>query len=384
MNRNKPRPPTLYKSKNGDYYWRCQWRDDSGKRRTKTFGNSNKVSESAAMRAYQAWLCTWLTSPETRNPQRQVIVRKAAQQYKAYADERYSATDRRNSEAYKVKKVLDQFEELFGSLPVDDIRPAHVDTFLQCMVDNDLARSTINGRMNVLRRWSRWCVSKMIMPPAAREFFWSVDNLKYGERGVREADKITAVDEAIVSATLDHLPATLQAVVKLQLYTSARPGELLIMRPMDIDTSKTPWLYVPGSDKPHGKHKNAWRGHDRKIYLGPKCRDIVQPFLNRVLTGFMFTPAEAVEQRRGHGYANANPSYTTDTYGQAIVYACDAAKVPRWCPLQLKHTALTRIERMENAQAARAMAGHKHVETTLDYYVEKNESAAREIAEKAG
>jgi hypothetical protein len=45
-------------------------------------------------------------------------------------------------------------------------------------------------------------------------------------------------------------------MVRLQLLTGMRSGELFIMRAADIDTIGKVWLYRPGSDQgPHGTHK---------------------------------------------------------------------------------------------------------------------------------
>ena len=51
-------------------------------------------------------------------------------------------------------------------------------------------------------------------------------------------------------------------MVRLQLLSGARPGEMVILRPCDIDMSGKVWLYRPEL------HKNSWRGHERTILFG--------------------------------------------------------------------------------------------------------------------
>ena len=53
-------------------------------------------------------------------------------------------------------------------------------------------------------------------------------------------------------------------LVRLQLLTAARTGELVIMRPIDLNMSGTVWTYTPES------HKTAHHGHRRTIYIGPR------------------------------------------------------------------------------------------------------------------
>src|SRR5262249_9863948 len=66
-----------------------------------------------------------------------------------------------------------------------------------------------------------------------------------------------------------NLHARFAALVRSQLNTAARPGELVLMRTGDIDRSKKIWVF-----KPH-HHKTAYKGHSREIYLGPKAQEIV-------------------------------------------------------------------------------------------------------------
>ena len=64
-------------------------------------------------------------------------------------------------------------------------------------------------------------------------------------------------------------------MIDLQLLTGARPGEMVIMRPIDIDRSGEVWVYTPL------EHKTEHHGYERKILIGPKAREIVMPFLLR-------------------------------------------------------------------------------------------------------
>src|SRR5437762_8652985 len=64
------------------------------------------------------------------------------------------------------------------------------------------------------------------------------------------------------------------------------------------------WLYRPGSDQgPAGKHKTAWRGHQRVIPIGPRGQAILRPYLKTDLSAYLFSPRESMaafraEQRR--------------------------------------------------------------------------------------
>lgn len=86
---------------------------------------------------------------------------------------------------------------------------------------------------------------------------------------------------------------TAENFVQLGLPTAARPGELVVTRPCDIDTSGKIWICTPGS------HKTAHHGHTRTVYLGPRAQQVVKPFLTgRAPSQFLFSPREAEEERR--------------------------------------------------------------------------------------
>ena len=96
------------------------------------------------------------------------------------------------------------------------------------------------------------------------------------------------VSVAVVKATLPHLTAPLAAMVKLQLLTGARPGEIASLRPRDVDRSDpASWVYRPGS------HKTEHHGRDRVIVLGPRAQKVLRPWLDRDPDMNCFRPAEA-------------------------------------------------------------------------------------------
>jgi hypothetical protein len=70
-----------------------------------------------------------------------------------------------------------------------------------------------------------------------------------------------------------------------------RPGEVVILRAIDLDMRGPVWLYRPGSDQEHGLHKSAWRGHDRVIAIGPRAQEVIKPFLKTDLHAYLFSLA---------------------------------------------------------------------------------------------
>jgi len=196
-------------------------------------------------------------------------------------------------------------------------------------------------------------------------------------------------------------------MVRLQLLTGARSGELVMMRPCDIDrTGGGIWVYIPAD------HKTAHHGHQRRIYIGPRAQKLLAPFLLRRPEAYCFSPAEAraeylerinearkTPQQQGNAPGTnrqADPRkkpgdhYTTASYGHAIRQAVKKAyrpagtsneqfktwKAPQhWHPHQLRHNAATELRKEFGIEAARIILGHRSAAIT-EVYAEKDEQRA--------
>jgi integrase len=63
-------------------------------------------------------------------------------------------------------------------------------------------------------------------------------------------------------------------MVRLQLLTGARPGEICAMRPTNVTRGiDGVWTYRPAS------HKTEHHGRERRIFIGPQAQEILTPYL---------------------------------------------------------------------------------------------------------
>jgi integrase len=260
------------------------------------------------------------------------------------------------------------------------------------MIAMDWSRGHINSQIKRVKRMFRWAVENELIPPAVHQGLCAVAGLKQGRSAARETDPVMPVPSEHVEAIQRFVSPQVWALVQLQLYSAARPGELLILRPQDIDTSGCVWTATPTD------HKNAFRGKRRVIYLGPKCQGILRPFMLRAADTFLFSPREAEAAR----YANAdthrrpdqksNPRktdrlvgdrYTVHSYRRAVMRACVEAGIPAWAPHRLRHTAATQIRRDFGLEAAQVILGHASADVT-EIYAEIDRARGIEIALKIG
>jgi integrase len=236
-----------------------------------------------------------------------------------------------------------------------------------------------------------------------------------------------------VNATLPHVSAQVQAMIGLQLLTGMRSGEVCIMRTGDIDRTGKLWVYRPA------RYKTKYRGHAREVYLGPKAQQVLAPFLKLDPIAYLFSAAEAEQQRRETMHATrktplncgnrpgtnrkrrpqhaAGERYDVAGYRRAVARACDEAFPPpahlaptppqtrrewqvrltpeqrdelarwrsdhRWHPHQLRHTAATSLRKTHGVEAAQVILGHKTL-TVTQIYAEKNVEAAQRIMAAVG
>lgn len=272
-------------------------------------------------------------------------------------------------------------------VPVRDFRPSDFKRARESMVATGWARSYVNAQCRSIVRMFRWAVEHEMCPATVPATLREVAPLKKGKTTAPERPPVQAVDPAAVAATLPFASKPVAAMIRLQQLTATRAGEMVIMRPCDVDRSGAVWLYRPE------RHKGTWLEKGRTVFIGPKAQAVLEPFLARDPQAYCFSPAEAVLERRAAAKAGrktkVQPSqaarrkkrtpiraprarYDTHSYTQAVEYAIakankHGASVPHWTPLQLRHAAATEIRRQHGLEAAQVLLGHSRADVSQVY-----------------
>jgi integrase len=319
------------------------------------------------------------------------------------------------SEVDALRHSLRPLNYLHGQTPARDFGPVAVKAVRELMVHGydhpkygtqaALCRTEVNKRVKHLRRLFKWGAAEGLVPAAVLWGLQAVAPLKRGRSEVRESKPVRPVARAVVEETLPVLPPVLADMVRLQLETGMRPGELVIMRAIDIDTTGTVWLYRPA------RHKTEHHGHERVIALGPKAQEIVKRHLKANVEAYLFSPADSVaefraRQRQGrkskvppsqrdrrtkHPRKKPGDRYTTRTYGatlhQAIARHNRKApadrQIPHWHLHQLRHLRALELKREFGLDVARAVLGHKSP-VLSEHYAGLDGAAAAQAMAKFG
>ena len=263
----------------------------------------------------------------------------------------------------------------------------------QSWIDRKLARKTVNDYTSEVKRLFKWGVSHEMVPPSVYHGLVTLEGLRAGRSGARETEAVKPVLESHIEAVKPFVSRQVRALLELQILIAARPGELLKLRAIDLDTSGRVWTATPT------EHKTRYRGRERTLYFGPNTQAILKDFLaDRPLCAYLFSPRDAEAERHDsaqtHRRSNQKRSpkktervvgehYTTASYRMAIERACAKAGVPVWTPHRLRHNAATAIRKEYGLEAAQVMLGHSRADVT-QVYAERNEELALRVARERG
>lgn len=334
-------------------------------------------------------------------------------------------------EIEEYRQSMRPLKRLYGHTVAKDFGPLALKAVRQAMIDGNWlteaekkerietgrrlnwCRGVVNKRVSRIRRMFRWAVENELVKSDGLHALEAVKGLERGRSAARETEPVKPVPVEFVEATLPFLCPIVADMVWLQLVTGMRPGEVCMMRGIDLDMKGPTWLYRPGSDQGlAGAHKTAHHGHAKIVPIGPQAQEIIRRNLKTDVRAYLFSPSEAATERharrraarkskmtpsqlarRPKRYPKRTPGerYQTSAYGRAIAKAilkANAARpneppIPHWHPHQLRHTKATEIRREFGLDAARAVLGHRSPAIT-DVYAELDLGKAIEVAAKLG
>jgi integrase len=273
---------------------------------------------------FERYLAEWLvqarTSPE--RPCQLTIAQLIVGYWQQHVVTYYRHADGSpTGEVDGIRLSLRQLNQLYGSTLEIAFSPLALKTVREAMIRAGLRRKVINQRVRRIVRMFRWAVGNELLPVHVLQALQTVDGLRKGRCTAPESQPVTPVCDDIVWATLPYLAPQLQAMVQLQRYTGMRPGEVVLLRGIDVTITEEGWIYQPA------KHKTARLGKKRVIPLGPKARALLKPWLRPNLEEYLFQPVEVIGKATLCG-KKLGSRYTTNSYDHAILNACYRAFPP--------------------------------------------------------
>jgi integrase len=231
-------------------------------------------------------------------------------------------------------------------------------------------------------RFVEWCVAGEIVAADKLVALRSVKRLPLS--GARPPIIRKPVDDAAIGETIARLPAVYAAIVTVCRHSGARPGEVLAMRPGEIDTTSHAgvWVWRPT------KHKTQRFGIERALVLGSRCIKAIQPWIAGVAHDEIVFTTDCIRRVRTSGAIRLRSRrrsvpITASDLRRAVRIACEAASVATWTPYSLRHSGLTDFRDVGGMDAAQIQGGHSTSRTT-ERYARANLARAIEAARVCG
>ena len=401
------------------YWWKVRLPGDSKDRQiplkfpNQRFATTNK--QEAEYIADKLWTDATMETPDSYNGKLSSLV----EAYLMWAKNHYREP---SQQSYNLQCALSPLIKFGQNIETSAFSPKTLKEYRDYVIENyNWSLSTINRRISTVIKMFKWAVSEEYIAPHIWQALLSVESLesRYCNPTIKISKKVKAVPIETVRATQEYLSPTLKDMVELQLLTGMRPGEMVKLRPKDLDKTGDIWLYTPsGTALNSNEHKTAHLGHSRIVCIGPQAQAILAKYLFRSDDHYCFSPKEVVAAHQKQrcidrktpiscgnkpgtnrkGSQKFSPHYTTSSYRKAIARACDLAfpaptdlhgndlqewkKANRWTPHQLRHTTGTIIRSKFDPDTSRTVLGHQTLDATEIYAeqdLRKAMNAAREI-----
>jgi integrase len=371
----------------------------------------SKASRQEYDRRVGEWIACGRQLPSQAND---LSITEVSAAYWRFAKTYYRKHGKPTGTCQGIRVSLRILKRSYGHTRAAEFGPLALKALQRKMIDLGQSRRYINDNVDRIRRVFKWAASEELIPPTVHQALLTVGGLRRGRTEARETPPVRPIGDREVEATLPHLPPVIADMVRLQRLAGARPAEICLLRPADVDTSGAVWSYVPES------HKTEHHDRQRVVFLGPKAQDILRRYLLRDASAYCFVPAEGERkrnaQRRDNRQSPITPSqarrrpklkrqrapgvrYSTASFRRAIHRGCDAAFPPpvglkeaeipkwrkehRWHPNRLRHAAATEIRRKFGLESAQLVLGHASADVS-QIYAERDLARAAAIMKEVG
>ncbi len=346
----------------------------------------------AVKRSLETKTLAYALAPTSAKPQ---SIGDLATAYVEFAEGYYLRDDgTHTSQVHLIRSDSKRIEAVCPKVAIPEFSPRVFKHLREFMVEEGRqTRDSINESMNRIKRMLKWGVENELVHPDILAAVQAVAPLKKGRTKAREGSKVLPANMEDVRKAQAEAPKVIAAMIDLQLLCGARPGEIVLLRPRNIDTSRDDVWIADLSE-----HKNQWRGIERFLYFGRRAQIILKEYMLRPPDAYMFNPREVVaakpapkgKRRRPNQKPNRRKTsrrlsdhYTAESYRRAISRACEDAHVEVWCPNQLRHEAGTNVRRVFGLEGAQVYLGHANADITQVYAEVDREKAIR-IAQEIG
>jgi integrase len=226
--------------------------------------------------------------------------------------------------------------------------------------EKKLCRTTINKKVNVIKQMLNHAALHELEPAQLHYEINALKPIKKGQDSFFDYPEVDPVDWTEVEKLRPYLPDMVYDMLQLMRLTGARPGEIRVVRPCDINRSDPDaWIYTPHI------HKTQRYGIARPIIINVEAQQILRKYLFR---GDVYCfPPQSNHHRDEHDH------YTAGSFSRLInravnLYNAEHEKQPvAFHANQLRHAFATAVCLQYGLEVTRCALGHRTTQMTKRY-----------------
>lgn len=183
-----------------------------------------------------------------------------------------------------IDDLIQFFESKKLSLLTADVTPNRIYLWREHLnYIKKVCRDTINKKVNVVKNMLRYALMHEMESAEAVSRILEIRPIKKGDPDAFDYPEVEPADWDVVTKLFPYLSPMFQDMLSIMRYTGARPGEIRLMRPCDIDKSDPDaWVYE------RSDHKTMRYGHERHIVIGKRAQPFLSKYLLRPVEDYCF------------------------------------------------------------------------------------------------
>jgi integrase len=259
-----------------------------------------------------------------------------------------------------IRSALRPLVRMFGRTLARDFKPRQLKLLREEMIRLGWSRRYLNACVRRTKRLFKWATEEELVGPEVSGALIAVQALRRGRSQAREKPEVGPVSDQHIEAVTSRASTVVRDLITFMRFTGCRVGEALGLTVEEIDRGN------PNCWEAHlQQHKTSYRDKPRVLFIGPKAQSAAAPWIAKAGgSGRVFRISKGGLRK-------------------AIHRACDAAKIPRWAPGRLRHSAATAIRKQFGVEAVQVILGHSSIGVS-QVYAEVSADRGREVARLVG
>ena len=136
----------------------------------------------------------------------------------------------------RIRQALKPLKDTYAHVEANDFRTIDLLAMRQAWIDKGLSRKTVNDYTAALKHLFKWGAARDLVKPTVYQALATIEGLRPGRSEAKETERRQPVRQEHVDVIESQVSRQVWAMIQLQLLTGARPGEIVNLRPIDLDT----------------------------------------------------------------------------------------------------------------------------------------------------